>query len=210
VAFQQVLHTLYFPVTLPPWGMEVMFLARKDCGKINGQSSLSSDVTGFNLSNGLLSLSFDLNNHLATWSTISSTNNGMIHSKTQSLYQAYFRYDESVTPRKSSATYGANMYSFYPNSTSKEPITLTPSVKFIHSNYLSSSLTLSRPSISICMSVSLSLSLSPSLSNTCIQMHSHLCSPSVSLSLSLAFCLVYSDINNCRWSTCLGGETKNQ
>lgn len=158
MAFQQVLHTLYFPVTLPPWGMEVMFLARKDCGKINGQSSVSSDVAGFNLSNGLLSLSFDSNNHLANWSTISSTNNGMIHSKTQSLYQAYFRYDESVTPRKSSATYGANMYSFYPNSTSKEPITLTPSVKFIHSSCLLSSLI--PLFLSACLSLCLSFLLS--------------------------------------------------
>ena len=143
MAFQQVLHMLYFPITLPPWGMKVMFLARKNC---DGQSSVGYDVAGFSLSNGRLSLNFDSNNHLANWSTISNTSDRRsIPLKTHSLYQVYFRYNESVTPRKSSATYGANMYSFYPVSTSKKPITLTPSVNSNHpsSYYLISHLSLS-------------------------------------------------------------------
>ena len=126
MAVQQVQNMLYFPVTLPPWGIEVMYLAKKDCGEINGQAY---DVAGFSLSSGALSLNFDSNNHLANWTTTNNTNDEKIPIKTYPLYQAYFRYNESVTPRKSSATYGANMYSFYPTSTTKEPITLTPSVK---------------------------------------------------------------------------------
>ena len=153
MAFQQVLHTLYFTVTLPPWGMEVMFLARKDCGEIDGQSSVGGyDVAEFNLSNGLLSLTFDSNNHLANWSTVSNSNDRRSTPlKTHSLYQAYFHYNESVTPRKSSATYGAYIYSFYPISTSKEPITPTPSVTLI----------ISPPTISSL--ISLSLKYSPSM-----------------------------------------------
>ena len=151
---------LYFPVTLPPWGMEVMFLARKNCGEIEGRSSAGYDVAGFSLSNGRLSLNFDSNNHLANWSTISSTDDKRsIPLKTHSLYQAYFRYNESVTPRKSSATYGANMYSFYPISTSKKPITMTPSVNSNHpSSYTISFLS---------------------------QIYSHLCSPFIPLPISL-------------------------
>ena len=109
--------------------MEVLFLARKDCEEIDDQSHLGYDVAGLNLSNGVLSLNFDSNNHLANWSTISNTYDRKISLKTHPLYQTYFHYHESVTPRKSSATYGANMYSFYPISTTKEPITLTPSVQ---------------------------------------------------------------------------------
>ena len=108
--------------------MEIMFLAKKDCAEIDDQSHLGYDVAGFNLSNGVLSLNFDSNNHLANWSTIRNTYDRKISLKAHPLYQAYYRYDESVTPRKSSATYGANMYSFYPISTVKEPITLTPLV----------------------------------------------------------------------------------
>ena len=114
---QQVSSLLYFPMTLPAWGMEVVFLARKECDKSNsesGRSRTGSYGVGFSLSNGILSLKFDQNSHI-------------VGHGAHSLYQAYLRFDESVsiTP---SVTDGANVYTFDPSAASQKPTILSPKV----------------------------------------------------------------------------------
>lgn len=129
VPSQQISSTLYFPLTLSAWGMEVVFLVKKECGKVNDGPKNTSPTAGFALSNGVLSLSFDPNNHLSSWSTLNSTKvkSGKDSLGTHSLTQTYQQYDESVS-KTTSVTDGANVYTFDPLSTSQVPTTLTPMV----------------------------------------------------------------------------------
>lgn len=121
---QQISTTLYFPMTLSAWGMEVVFLVKKECEKDNdGLKNKFPTAAGFSLSNGILSLNFDSNNHLSSWNTLNSTEPGSTHS----LLQSYQRYDESVS-KTASVTDGANVYTFDPLPTSQTPTTLTPVV----------------------------------------------------------------------------------
>lgn len=129
---QQISTTLYFPLTLSAWGMEVVFLVKKECEKENDRLKNSFPTAGFNLSNGVLSLNFDSNNHLSSWNTLNDTKikSGIKNSLamgTHSLLQTYQRYDESVS-NTTSVTDGANVYTFDPLPTSQTPTTLTPMV----------------------------------------------------------------------------------
>lgn len=118
--------------------MEVVFLAKKDCEKVDDGNDKGSTVTGFNLSNGALSLSFDSNNHLSSWSTLSNSQSRS-NQETHPLYQTYLSYNELITST-SSATDGANVYTFDPMTTSQEPTTLTPKVLKFKSSYIKFSL----------------------------------------------------------------------
>ena len=131
---QQVSSTLYFPITLLPWAMETVFLAKKDCGKMNDEAYTVSMVDGFTLSNGVLSLNFDSNNHLSNWSMLSGTHTSQSQSasvkvpqQTRPLSQTYLQYSE-LMEQTSSATDGSNVYTFDPITTSPQPSTLTPKV----------------------------------------------------------------------------------
>ena len=123
---QQVSTMLYFPLTLSAWGMEVVFLVKKECEKVIKNSF---PTAGFSLSNGILSLNFDSNNHLTSWSTVNNTKikSGKTSLGTYSLFQTYQQYDESVS-KTTSVTDGANVYTFDPLPTSQAPTTLTPTV----------------------------------------------------------------------------------
>ena len=123
---QQISTMLHFPLTLSAWGMEVVFLVKKECEKVTKNSF---PTAGFSLSNGILSLNFDSNNHLTSWSTVNDTKikSGKTSLGTYSLFQTYQQYDESVS-KTTSVTDGANVYTFDPLPTSQTPTTLTPTV----------------------------------------------------------------------------------
>ena len=126
---QQISSTLYFPLALSAWGMEVVFLVKKECEKVDTGPKDYSPSAAFSLSNGILSLNFDSYNHLTSWSTLNNTKNKSDKSSmgTHSLYQTYQQYDESVS-QTSSVSDGANVYTFDPLPTSQMPTTLTPMV----------------------------------------------------------------------------------
>jgi hypothetical protein len=110
--------------------MEVVFLVKKECKKINDGLKNSFPTAGFTLSNGVLSLNFDSNNHLSSWTTLNNTKTAKSVKSSQgthSLLQTYQRYDESVS-KTGSVTDGANVYTFDPLPTSQTPTTLTPMV----------------------------------------------------------------------------------
>ena len=155
---QQVSSVLFFPVNLPPMGMELVFLGKKDCGKVDRPSETSA-LAGFSLSNGVLSLNFDFSNHLTNWSSQSPS--AKVAMETHPLSQAYYRYDE-VIKQTSSATDGANVYTFDPVATSHEPTKLTPEVHCLMFDVILDNNILSL-SLSLTHTLSLSLSLPPSL-----------------------------------------------
>ena len=105
--------------------MEVVFLVKKECEKVDNRLN-GFPMAGFSLSNGILTLNFDSNNHLTSWRTVNSKADKS-SVDTHSLFQTYQRYDESVS-QTTSVTDGANVYTFDPLPTSQTPTTLTPMV----------------------------------------------------------------------------------
>ena len=116
--------------------MEVVFLVKKECEKVDNGLKSDSPMAGFSLSNGVLSLQFDSNNHLASWSTLnnntqkSKSGRSSVSMETHNLYQTYQQYDEFVS-QTPSASDGANVYTFDPLPNSQTPTTLTPVVCII-------------------------------------------------------------------------------
>lgn len=111
--------------------MEVVFLSKKDCEKVKDELQKDSPLSGFTLSNGVLSLKFDANNHLESWSMPHSNQkqagSTKVTQETHPLLQTYYRYDE-ITAKSGSATDGTNVYTFDPERNPLEPTKLTPEV----------------------------------------------------------------------------------